>query len=234
MLFDASRNPMTPSHAVKKDTLLLLQCLPPTDHQIRPRAPPGCASRLRRSSSSCPAVCPNGFSIPAASTMQHGFSMRQRSLGSWREPENSATAGPACPRHASRALLTALIERIDVGTDRIDIHIRPTGLGALLDVAPGGRRIRTIGPAKAAMIIRLTIRSTRAVLCRTNREHRDKMDGSALCGPHPRNLRPGDFVKVDCAACPHTGLLVREADRLALRAKLAPAFWSRLGLSRSE
>src|SRR6516165_3097604 len=34
-----------------------------------------------------------------------------------------------------RALLTALIERIDVGTNRIDIHIRPTGLGALLDPA---------------------------------------------------------------------------------------------------
>jgi hypothetical protein len=31
--------------------------------------------------------------------------------------------------------LAALIERIDVGTNRIDIHIRPTGLGALLDVA---------------------------------------------------------------------------------------------------
>jgi hypothetical protein len=45
------------------------------------------------------------------------------------------------------------------------------------------------------------------------------------------DLGPGDFVKVDCAACGHTALLVREADRLALRAKLAPAFLSRLGLS---
>ena len=32
------------------------------------------------------------------------------------------------------------------------------------------------------------------------------------------DLGPGDFVKVDCAACEHTGLL-------------APAFLSRLGLS---
>jgi hypothetical protein len=45
------------------------------------------------------------------------------------------------------------------------------------------------------------------------------------------DLGPGDFVKVDCAACQHTALLVREADRLALRAKLAPAFLSRLGLN---
>ena len=34
-----------------------------------------------------------------------------------------------------RALLTALIKRIDVETNRIDIHFRPTRLGALLDIA---------------------------------------------------------------------------------------------------
>jgi hypothetical protein len=45
------------------------------------------------------------------------------------------------------------------------------------------------------------------------------------------DLGPGDFVKVDCAACSQTALLVREADRLALRAKLAPTFLNWLGLS---
>ena len=45
------------------------------------------------------------------------------------------------------------------------------------------------------------------------------------------NLGPGDFLKVDCVACGHTGLLVRGADRLALRAKLSPAFLARLGFS---
>jgi hypothetical protein len=45
------------------------------------------------------------------------------------------------------------------------------------------------------------------------------------------DLGPGNFVKVDCAGCGHTALLVREADRLALRAKLAPASLSRLGVS---
>jgi hypothetical protein len=34
-----------------------------------------------------------------------------------------------------RAFLTALIERIDVGANRIDIHFRPTRLGMLLDIA---------------------------------------------------------------------------------------------------
>jgi hypothetical protein len=53
--------------------------------------------------------------------------------------------------------------------------------------------------------------------------------------PNPariEDLGPGDFVKVDCAGCRHTALLVHEADRLALRAKLAPAFLDRLGLER--
>jgi len=35
-----------------------------------------------------------------------------------------------------RAILTALIERVDAGNDRIDIHIRPSRLGAIFDVLP--------------------------------------------------------------------------------------------------
>ena len=39
------------------------------------------------------------------------------------------------PGTRQRAFLTALIDRIDVGANRIDIHFRPTRLAALLDVA---------------------------------------------------------------------------------------------------
>ena len=42
---------------------------------------------------------------------------------------------PELPGARQRAFLTALIERIDVGADRIDIHFRPTRLGVLLDIA---------------------------------------------------------------------------------------------------
>ena len=42
---------------------------------------------------------------------------------------------PELPVARKRAVLTALIERIEVGVDQIDIHLRPTRLGALLDVA---------------------------------------------------------------------------------------------------
>jgi hypothetical protein len=42
---------------------------------------------------------------------------------------------PELPGTRQRAFLTLLIERIDVGANQIDIHFRPTRLGALLDVA---------------------------------------------------------------------------------------------------
>src|SRR5215470_13206333 len=42
---------------------------------------------------------------------------------------------PELPLTRQRAFLTALIERINVGADRIEIHLRPTRLSALLDIA---------------------------------------------------------------------------------------------------
>jgi hypothetical protein len=77
MLFDANGNPMTPSHAVKQGTRYRYYVSRPLIIKDQPRVPPGCASPLRRSSNSSPAACVNGFSIPTASTVQHGLSMRQ-------------------------------------------------------------------------------------------------------------------------------------------------------------
>jgi hypothetical protein len=42
---------------------------------------------------------------------------------------------PELPVVRKRAVLTGLIERIEVRVDQIDIHLRPLRLGALLDVA---------------------------------------------------------------------------------------------------
>jgi len=54
-----------------------------------------------------------------------------------------------------RALLTALIERIDAGADQIDMHFRPARLGALLDVAaPSPRR-----PPGVELTVRIGIAS---------------------------------------------------------------------------
>ena len=41
---------------------------------------------------------------------------------------------PELPGTRQRAVLTGLIDRTDVAADRIDIHLRPTQLAALLDV----------------------------------------------------------------------------------------------------
>jgi site-specific DNA recombinase len=42
---------------------------------------------------------------------------------------------PELPATRQRAFLTAMIERIDIGADRVDIHLRPTRLSTLLDIA---------------------------------------------------------------------------------------------------
>jgi hypothetical protein len=39
------------------------------------------------------------------------------------------------PRPRQRVFLTTLIDRIDVGAEKIDIHLRPARLAALVDVA---------------------------------------------------------------------------------------------------
>jgi hypothetical protein len=44
------------------------------------------------------------------------------------------------------------------------------------------------------------------------------------------DLGPGDFVKVDCSACGHTGCSSAKRTDWRSRAKLAPPFLSRLGL----
>jgi site-specific DNA recombinase len=41
----------------------------------------------------------------------------------------------------TRAVLTALIERVEVRVDQVDIHLRPSGLGVLFDVAAASQSI---------------------------------------------------------------------------------------------
>src|SRR5262249_16092217 len=49
--------------------------------------------------------------------------------------EEIGRSWPELTTARQRTFLTALIERIDVGANRIDIHLRPTRLGMLLDIA---------------------------------------------------------------------------------------------------
>ena len=59
------------------------------------------------------------------------------------QAEEIGKSWPELPATRQRALLTALIERIDVGANRIDIHFRPTRLGMLLDIAATPLRTAT-------------------------------------------------------------------------------------------
>ena len=135
MLFDADGDPMTPSHAVKQGTRYRYYVSRPlitkdqTESSAGLRIPavgieqlvngrvrqwlldPGCVYNAAR------------LADPVA---QRRLMVRARELGnSW--PELSATR--------QRALLTALVERIDFRADRVEIRLSPTRLGALLGVA---------------------------------------------------------------------------------------------------
>jgi hypothetical protein len=49
--------------------------------------------------------------------------------------EEIGKSWPELPVSRQRAFLTALIERVDVGANRVDIHFHLTRLGMLLDFA---------------------------------------------------------------------------------------------------
>src|SRR5205085_1444519 len=135
LLFDPDGNPMTPTHAVKKGT------------RYRYYVSRQLITKDQRESS-------DGLRIPAAEIEQLVASrMRQWLLDpagiyqATRFSDASAQSRllaraaeigkrwPELPGARQRTLITALIERIDVGADQIEIHTRPSRLGALLDGA---------------------------------------------------------------------------------------------------
>jgi len=135
MLFDAAGNRMTPSYAVKQGARYRYYVSRPliTQDQRKSatalRIPAGeieqlVASRLRQW-----LLDPGGIyqsTRLADPSAQHRLIARAGEIGqSWAE----------LPGTRQRAFVTTLIERIDVGAHRIDIHLHPTRLAALLDVA---------------------------------------------------------------------------------------------------
>jgi hypothetical protein len=140
MLFDGDGNRMTPTHASNKGTRYRYYVSRPlitkdhTEQSAGPRVPAGeieqvVTSRMRQ------------WLIDARSIYQatqlSDPSMQRRLIA--RAAEIGKT-WPELPEARQRAFLTALIERIDIADNQIDIHIRPTRLAALLNLA-------TFGPA---------------------------------------------------------------------------------------
>jgi DNA invertase Pin-like site-specific DNA recombinase len=135
LLFDRDGNPMAPTHAVKKGT------------RYRYYVSRQLITKDQRESS-------DGLRIPAAEIEQLVASrMREwlldpaRMYQATRFSDASAQrrllaraaeigkSWPELPRPRQRAAVTALIERIDVRSDQIQIHTRPSRFGAFLDGA---------------------------------------------------------------------------------------------------
>jgi hypothetical protein len=135
ILFNAEGNRMTPSYAVKKGTRYRYYVSRPLITQDRResctalRIPAAEIEQLVTSRVRQWLLEPGGIyqatRLPDPSA-QRRLIARAAEIGqSWTE----------LPRTRQRALLTTLIERIDVGADQIDIHLRPARLAARLDVA---------------------------------------------------------------------------------------------------
>ena len=135
ILFDPDGNRMTPTHAVKSATRYRYY----VSHSLIIKDPSELSPGLRLPATEIEQVVTSRLckwlldpgSIYTATrfldaSAQRRLIARAAEIGkSW----------PELPRPRQRAAVTALIERIDVGADQIDIHIRPRWFGAFLDGA---------------------------------------------------------------------------------------------------
>src|SRR5215472_11718919 len=132
MLFDCSGNSMTPSHAVKQSTRYRYYVSRPLITKDRSegsglRLPAEAIEQLVTGRVRQWLLDP-GSIYP----MTHGTdpSAQRRLIAHAAEIGKS---WPQLPATRQRALLAGLVERIDIGANQIDIHVRARGLGALFD-----------------------------------------------------------------------------------------------------
>jgi hypothetical protein len=125
------------------------------------------------------------------------------------------------PATRQRALLTALIKRIDVGAHRIDIHLRPTRLGTLLDIPATSLSSETVDETQ---ILSVLIR-----LRRSGRETKMVIDGAdpfATAKPDARLIklliraRRFNATLVDSDGAPFAALAKSEG--------VSPSYFTRL------
>jgi site-specific DNA recombinase len=140
MLFDSDGNRMTPSHAVKKGTRYRYYVSRPLISKDQPdrsagwRIPAGeieqlVAGRVRQW------LLDPGSIYKATSAWLSDPSTQQQLVA---RAAQMGRRWPELPPARTRTVLTALIERVEVRVDRVDIHLRQIGLGSLfnLSVAP--------------------------------------------------------------------------------------------------
>ena len=137
MLFDGDGNRMTPSHAFKKDTRYRYYVSRSLITKDRTETAAGLripaaeiehlvSSRVHRWLLDPGSIYKSTSARLADASMQQRLVARAADLGKY---------WPQLPVARQRAVLAALVERIEVSLDQIDIRLRPPRLGALLDVA---------------------------------------------------------------------------------------------------
>jgi hypothetical protein len=172
ILFDGDGNRMTPSHAVKKGTRYRYYVSYPliTKDQTERFAGLRIAaaeieqlvtSRVRQW------LLDPGSIYKALSARFPDPSTQQRLVARAAEV---AKRWPELPVTRRRAVLTALVDRVDVGVDQIDIHLRLPRLGVLLDAAATTSQSATDDETQ---ILSVPVRLRRA-----GREIRMRIDGT--------------------------------------------------------
>jgi hypothetical protein len=137
MLFDGNGNRMTPSYAVKKGTRYRYYVSRSLITKDRAETSAGLripaaeiehlvSSRMHRWLLDSGSIYKSTAARVTDASMQQRLVARAADLGKY---------WPQLPVARQRAVLAALVERIEVSLDQIDICLRPPRLGALLDVA---------------------------------------------------------------------------------------------------
>jgi len=221
MLFDADGNRMTPTHATKKGRRYRYYVSRPliandqTDGSAGLRIPAGEIEQAVTN-------CIRRWLIDAGSVYQavrRADPSAQRRLVA--QAEEIGKSWPELPAARQRTFLAALIERIDVGANRIDIHLHPTRLGMLLDipVVPS-----PIGADDEAQIL-----SVPTELRRSGREIKMPIDGT-----HPFETAKPDarLIKLLIRARRFNATLVGSDGvpfaALAKREGVSPSYFTRL------
>src|SRR4029077_13695324 len=186
MLFDGDGNRMTPSHAIKKRTRYRYYVSRPlitkdqADRSAGRRFPAGEIEQLVvsqvRQWLRDPGSIYQAISawLPEPSRQQQLVAQAAQIGRQWSE----------LPPARTRTVLTAVIERIEVRVDQVDIYLRPSRLAALFDIS--------VTPSQSILDEKTVILSVPARLHRAGMEIRMLINGAdpfAVVKPDPRLIK---------------------------------------------
>ena len=179
MLFDGDGNRMTPSHAVKMGTHYRYYVSGSLITKDRTETSAGLripAAEIEHLVSSQVHVwlLDRGSIYKSTAAWLPDSSMHQRLIA---RAADIGKCWPELPVARKRAVLAALIKRIEVKVDQIDIHLRPLRLGALLDLPAT--------PAQGVNDDEIELLSVPARLRRSGREIRMVINGTASLAVNP-------------------------------------------------